>query len=166
MRAVAAVAVVALTLTSCTDSPEADPEPAPSAPVSVPTADAAPTRAEPVSLPCGKGAASIVVGARKKIEGLVAGRPLTSPRSRVRNNKILWVARPAGRGDLQISASLNGTDLQVLRHVEGGPGPSIINVPRAGCWTFAMTWADQHDLVAVRYLHLDRSPAASPTVGG
>jgi hypothetical protein len=50
-----------------------------------------------------------------------------------------------------IYASLNGDDLRVQRRVEGGPGPSIINVPEAGCWSFSLTWADNHDDVAVRY---------------
>ena len=109
-----------------------------------------------VSLPCDGGAQKrVVVGAEHKIEGAVFGRPLVSPPARDRSNKILWVAKHPGRDDLMVSASLNGTDLQVQRRVEGGPGPSIINVPRAGCWTFSLNWGSNHDVVAVRY---DRSP--------
>ena len=33
----------------------------------------------------------------------------------------------------------------VLRRVQGGPGPSIINLPRAGCWRFTLRWARSVD---------------------
>ncbi len=79
------------------------------------------------------------------------GRPLLVPPAKDHTNKILWVDRKAGAADLLISASLNGSDLRVQRRVAGGPGPSIINVPKAGCWTFSLTWGDNHDVVAVRY---------------
>jgi hypothetical protein len=76
---------------------------------------------------------------------------MMSPPARDHTNKILWIATQAGPGDLVISASLNGYDLRVQRRVEGGPGPSIVNVPKAGCWTFSLRWPDNRDLVAVRY---------------
>jgi hypothetical protein len=28
----------------------------------------------------------------------------------------------------------------VARRVPGGPGPSIIDLPAAGCWRFTLTW--------------------------
>ena len=151
MRAVLVVSVLTLALTSCTGSPSAQKTPGPSPPVSSSTPQ--PTRdTTPVSLPCNRGAQKlVVVGAEHKIEGTLAGRPLMSPPARDHNNKILWAAKQAGRDDLMVSASLNGTDLQVQRRVDGGPGPSIINVPRAGCWTFSLTWGSHHDVVAVRY---------------
>ena len=74
-----------------------------------------------------------------------------APPARDHANKILWVAKNSAAGDMVISASLNGQDLRVQRRVEGGPGPSIINVPKAGCWTFSLTWPDNQDVVAVRY---------------
>ena len=151
MRAVLVVSVLTLALTSCTGSPSAQKTPGPSPPVSSSTPQ--PTRdATPVALPCNRGAQKrLVVGAEHKIEGAVFGRPLVSPPARHRHNKILWVAKQPGRDDLIVSAALNGTDIQVQRRVEGGPGPSIINVPKAGCWTFSLSWGSNHDVVAVRY---------------
>jgi hypothetical protein len=40
----------------------------------------------------------------------------------------------------------------VQRRVQGGPGASIINMPRAGCWTFSLRWPGNHDVVAIRYI--------------
>jgi hypothetical protein len=40
----------------------------------------------------------------------------------------------------------------VARRVQGGPGPSFVNLPRAGCWRFTLRWAhnvDELDLVYV-----------------
>ena len=66
---------------------------------------------------------------------LVAG---SSPRADGTNNKVLWV--------------VNGTPDRFV--VEGRPlgkarpevtlpgGPSIVDVPSAGCWTFRLTWGD------------------------
>ncbi len=152
MRAVLVVSVLTMTLTSCTGSPSAEKTPGPSPPVSSSTPQTTRSPAATVSLPCNRGAQKgVVVGAEHKIEGAVFGRPLVSPPARDHTNKILWVAKQPGRDDLMVSASLNGTDLQVQRRVEGGPGPSIINVPKAGCWTFSLNWGSNHDVVAVRY---------------
>jgi hypothetical protein len=150
MRVALAGSVIAIALTSCTGSPAAPtPEDAATSAARTPEGDAVP--AEPASLPCPAGAQVRVVGARNTIVGEVFGRPLTSPPSRDHQNKILWRAKHAGLGDLVISASLNGSDHRVQRRVEGGPGPSIINVPKAGCWTFSLRWPEGHDVVAVRY---------------
>jgi hypothetical protein len=70
------------------------------------------------------------------------------------NNKILWVARVAGGTgdpDLKIHATLNGSTLAVDRVVSGGPGPSIVDMPRAGCWTFTLSWSGNQEQVAVPY---------------
>ncbi len=39
----------------------------------------------------------------------------------------------------------------VSRIVQGGPGPSIINLPAAGCWRLALHWAGHSDSLDVRY---------------
>ena len=85
------------------------------------------------------------------ITGNIFGLPLTSPPSPDHNNKILWEARTDGAGALFITATLKGNGLTVRRRVENGPGPSIINMPEPGCWTFDLTWAAGHDVMAVRY---------------
>ncbi|MGV8964969.1 MAG: hypothetical protein ACOH2F_01700 [Cellulomonas sp.] len=91
-----------------------------------------------------------VSGESGDIVGVIFGDPLAAPPVADRNNKILWVARTGG-APLRIHASLNGASLAADREVVGGPGPSTIDMPEAGCWTFALTWGENQDRVAVRY---------------
>ena len=39
----------------------------------------------------------------------------------------------------------------VSRTVAGGPGPSIIDLPAAGCWRMALTWSGHSDSIDLRY---------------
>jgi hypothetical protein len=68
-----------------------------------------------------------------------------------REKKVLWVARDpwTGATDLKISAR-DGEDV-VERTVAGGPGPSGLELPHAGCWQLTLRWADQEDTLALRY---------------
>ena len=91
-----------------------------------------------------------VTGRRGEIVGVVFGHPLHAPPMAGRGNKILWVAQTYG-APLEIHATLNGSDLAVDREVPGGPGPSLIDMPRAGCWTFTLSGGAQHDELAVPY---------------
>jgi hypothetical protein len=85
--------------------------------------------------------------------------PLVSPPLATRNNKILWVARaplPVFKTTtLYIAAQrMVGTHQlgsPVSRRVQGGPGPSIINLPAAGCWRLALSWAGHSDSLDLRY---------------
>ena len=80
-------------------------------------------------------ATTYVEGAGGDIVGVLFGWPLMAPPTRDRQNKILWVARVSEGGDpLRIAASLVGSDAAVVREVEGGPGPSVVDLPAAGCW--------------------------------
>ncbi len=98
-----------------------------------------------------------VQGARGDIVGVLFGQPLTSPPyPRGRQNKILWVARVSGVGPLRIAAHLMNSDVAVVRHVRGGPGPSIIDLPAAGCWRFDLTWSGYSDQVYVAYEKRER----------
>jgi hypothetical protein len=74
--------------------------------------------------------------------------PLASVR-----NKILWVSRVSQGAftPLRIRATLDGTNQTVTRQVAGGPGPSIIDLPAAGCWSFNLSWSAHHDHLALRY---------------
>jgi hypothetical protein len=93
-----------------------------------------------------------VSGLRGDIVGVLFGYPLHAPPLATRRNKILWVARAPGSGTaLQIRASLNGSSLVVDRAVAGGPGLSIVDVPKAGCWTFHLSWSGHEDEVAIPY---------------
>jgi len=99
-----------------------------------------------------------VLGQRGKIAAIQWGDPLVSPPSTQYNNKILWVSRaPSAPGsDLQISAQkLVGDTLTgplVHRSVTGGPGPSIINLPSAGCWQLHLRWSGRSDTLDLRYV--------------
>ena len=77
--------------------------------------------------------------------------PLQVPPAADRNNKILWVSRVGG-GELHIRATLESSDETVTRSVAGGPGPSIIDLPSPGCWSFDLTWGTQHDHVQLEYV--------------
>jgi hypothetical protein len=63
---------------------------------------------------------------------LVAGN---SPRLDGTNNKILWVAKDAEWG-FTVNGSPLGTSQPVVS-VAGGP--SIVDAPAAGCWTFRLS---------------------------
>jgi hypothetical protein len=52
-------------------------------------------------------------------------------------------------GSPEIAARLVGSEVAVEREVEGGPGPSIIDVPAAGCWRFELSWPGHADQVYV-----------------
>jgi hypothetical protein len=63
---------------------------------------------------------------------LVAG---VSPRVNGTNNKILWVAKNAEWGFV-----VDGSPLGEARPVVSvAGGPSIVDVPIAGCWTFQLS---------------------------
>jgi hypothetical protein len=98
-----------------------------------------------------------VVGRGGRIAAVVFGYPLLSPPSSVRNNKILWVARtaPNGRSILRITAQrMDGArDVgpPVRRTVDPGPGPSIVDLPAAGCWRLTLRWSGATDSLDLRY---------------
>jgi hypothetical protein len=98
------------------------------------------------------------VGRLGWIAALLFAQPLLAPPGRTYNNKILWVARkPLARpSDLRITAQrmvgVRPVGAPVKRRVQGGPGPSIINVPRAGCWRFTLHWAGSVDELDLAYV--------------
>jgi hypothetical protein len=77
--------------------------------------------------------------------------PLVVPPAAERNNKILWVARVSSAGPLKMRARLTGSGASAARRVDGGPGPSVIDLPAPGCWSFDLTWGEQHDHVRLEY---------------
>ncbi len=92
-----------------------------------------------------------VQGAGGDIVGVLFG-PLTAPPARDHQNKILWVARVSEGGDpLRIAARLAGSGVAAAREVKGGPGPSIVDLPAAGCWRLDLTWSGHADRVDVPY---------------
>ena len=78
--------------------------------------------------------------------------PLAAPPAADRNNKILWVARiGAAAGPLQIRATSEDTGHIVRRTVGSAPGPSIIDLPSPGCWSFDLSWGRHHDHMQLGY---------------
>lgn len=99
-----------------------------------------------------------VFGAKGDIVAVLFGHPLRQDRKDGSNNKILWVSRPAGTpsdptspATLTITATLHGTDTRVTHEVAGGPGPSIIDMPRAGCWHLDLRWSGRTDTMDLVY---------------
>ena len=92
-----------------------------------------------------------VLGDDGKIAAILFGDPLTSPPDSERGNKILWVSRDevVPLSDLQIRAEHDGE--VVNRVVRGGPGPSIIELPEAGCWHMTLRWSGRSDTLNLRY---------------
>lgn len=83
--------------------------------------------------------------------------PLETPPPASHTNKILWVSRRSFNSitTLRMSAQrMSGTRLlgkPVRRSVMGGPGPSIINLPTAGCWRLTLRWAGRKDSLDLEY---------------
>jgi hypothetical protein len=79
---------------------------------------------------------------------------LHSPSLPDRGNKILWVSRIpfAAPNPLVITATLAGGTRPVTVSVPGGPGPSIIDLPAPGCWTFHLSWSGHTDELKLRYV--------------
>lgn len=98
------------------------------------------------------------IGRSGEIAAILFGDPLSSPPSTEHTNKILWVARDgyASAPRLMISAQrMNGpasVGAPVERQVDGGPGPSIVDLPDPGCWRLTLTWADQTDTLDLEYV--------------
>jgi hypothetical protein len=93
-----------------------------------------------------------VLGDSGDIVAIFFALPLTSPPSADHNNKILWVSRVAGGTSLRITATLPDGSASTTRVVDGGPGPSIIDLPKPGCWHLTLQWGDNSDTLDVAYL--------------
>jgi hypothetical protein len=99
-----------------------------------------------------------VLGRKGRIAAILWADPLQSPPPKDHNNKILWVSRaPSVPGsDLRIRAQrMNGSrplGAAVSRSVIGSPGPSIINLPSAGCWRLTLRWSGRVDTLDLRYV--------------
>lgn len=97
-----------------------------------------------------------VVGRDGRIAAILFGYPLLSPPARAHANKILWVAQATTQSStLRISAQrmdgIHTLGRPVVRLVGGGPGPSIINLPAAGCWRFTLRWSGRTDSLDLDY---------------
>jgi hypothetical protein len=92
-----------------------------------------------------------VLGDSGDIAALIFADPLTSPSAPDHGNKILWVSRVEDDSSLHITATLpDGTT--ATRVVDGAPGPSIIDLPKPGCWHLALRWGDHSDTMSLAYV--------------
>lgn len=89
-----------------------------------------------------------VLGQRGEIVAILWGE-LTEPRTDGRTNKILWVAREHTTEPFIITARLGTT--AVTTTMQQGPGPSTIDVPGPGCWTFDLRWGTHQDTLVLPY---------------
>jgi hypothetical protein len=104
-----------------------------------------------------------VLGHSGAIAALLCGFPLQSPPGATRNNKILWVSRrpnqSSAAGALASPLAIRAQRMRrttrlgrsVTRTVAGGPGPSTINLPVAGCWRLTLAWSHRRDTLDLRY---------------
>ncbi|WP_432839706.1 hypothetical protein [Dactylosporangium sp. CA-092794] len=148
----------ALALTACTaTAPPPPPPPAAESPAAARTGCGSPVDTGP--LPdwaragfSGDPSVPHVLGDRGTITAVLFGSPLTAARTDGKANKILWVAKESyPPGDLTISAALDGTATTAGDTVEGGPGPSIVDLPRPGCWRLTLTWPGHADTLDLTY---------------
>jgi hypothetical protein len=89
---------------------------------------------------------------------IVFGHPLSFPSAPDRSNKILWVLAPAtgptvgpAPGQFWARATLEGTGLSVRRDIGSAPGPSSVDLPRAGCWQLELHWGSYTDTIELFY---------------
>jgi hypothetical protein len=106
--------------------------------------------------------AAHVLGRKGDVVAILFAQPLSSPAAADHTNKILWVARPArdtsgaspsepASTDLRIDARLLDGSATAVRRVPGGPGPSIIDLPRPGCWHLTLRWSGRSDSLDLLY---------------
>jgi hypothetical protein len=99
-----------------------------------------------------------VLGRNGEIAAILFGYPLLSPPAKNRANKILWVSRrPINPPDkLRIRAQRMRGDRPVGKHVvrviDGGPGPSYVNLPTHGCWRLTLRWSGRSDELDLAFL--------------
>lgn len=158
-----AMLVAALVLVACSGPTHRKPTPTPHTPAPVPTAAAGcansvktgvlPTWAQGGFTPPTQ-AMPHVLGLSGNIVAILFGQPLRSPPRPAPGlrNKILWVSRiGSAGGSLKIGARLDGSDVVASRTVAGGPGPSIIDLPGAGCWSLDLSWSGHQDRMSIPY---------------
>lgn len=155
----AVLAACAVLAAGCTgqDQPSAAPSPSAAEPSLAPGCAA--TKVENGPLPewaragfSGDARAVHVIGVQGEIAAVLFGHPLTYDRKDGVSNKILWVSREASEpGTLTIKARWQGTGEPVLREVSPGPGPSIVDLPQAGCWRLDLAWPGHTDTMDLVY---------------
>jgi len=162
-RAVPALTLLIMLTAGCTadDLPPrvAGPTPAPSA--SLPPADACNAAVTRIALPTwartgfsgdGTGAPHVLSERGDLVAVLFEYPPVASADPQL-GSKILWVSRlpQEPMQPLRIQADLDGTTTSVKREIPGGPGPSSVQLPLAGCWRLALSWSGHEDRMTLQF---------------
>jgi Protein of unknown function (DUF4232) len=98
-----------------------------------------------------------VLAADGNVLAVLFANPPFSPPDPSRNNKILWIVRqPRDGKPLVITATQPGSrTVHVSFPADSGPPeiyPSIIDVPKPGCWHFALAWNGHRSSMNLRYV--------------
>ena len=89
------------------------------------------------------------------VVAILFGDPLTAPPRKDTNNKILWAWRTSLQvgDDVRLSARLDGTGPVVTAGLPAPTGPSIVDLPAAGCWRLTLTGpGGRSDTIDLRYV--------------
>jgi len=154
----AAAAVVAVGVPVLADqrsAPRAAPAGGTSTPPGAHCVDPVPSRLLPVWARTGfsdpRPRIPYVRGDHGDIVAILFAQPLSAPSAADHGNKILWAARVADGSSLHITATLSDGSATVTRVVEGGPGPSLVDLPKPGCWHLTLRWAGRTDSMDLAY---------------
>ena len=93
-----------------------------------------------------------VIGREGRLAAIFFG-PLTAPPRRNEGNKILWVSREPQNAPSDLKLTARHLDSGEIAHrtVPNGPGPSGIDLPKAGCWRVHAAWAGRQDELDLTY---------------
>jgi Protein of unknown function (DUF4232) len=87
-----------------------------------------------------------------------------------RQNKILWIVRqPRGGKPLVVTGTLAGADVDPVHlsvPADSSPGeiyPSVVDVPKPGCWHFELAWNGHHSEIDLGYGSLDTPDTTTTT---
>lgn len=99
-----------------------------------------------------------IVATQALAGGFIFGYPLRAGHPQGPSNKILWVVgMPRDGSALVIEGhplKSPKPSIRVTQPADSGPGeiyPSIVDVPRSGCWHFDLSWASHHAVVELLY---------------
>jgi hypothetical protein len=99
-----------------------------------------------------------IVATASLAAGFIFGYPLRAGHPPGPANKILWVVgMPRDGSALEIEGhplKAPTPSIHVTQQADSGPGeiyPSIVDVPRSGCWHFDLSWAGHHAVVDLMY---------------
>ena len=79
------------------------------------------------------------------------------------HNKVLWISKAARDGNplrLTLTPSGGGQPVTVEQPANSSPGeiyPSIVDVPKAGCWTVTAEWGTNRATFELTYVPLDEA---------